>query len=42
MISGYNMNIFMTGYFIKNCEQNGTPVGAGTPNEQTPIGNPCN
>jgi hypothetical protein len=24
------------------CEQNGTTKGAGTPNEQTPIGNPCN
>lgn len=24
------------------CEQNGTTIGAGTPNAQTPIGNPCN
>jgi hypothetical protein len=24
------------------CEQNGTQIEAGTPNEQTPIGNPCN
>jgi hypothetical protein len=24
------------------CEQNGTTIGAGTPNEQTQIGNPCN
>ena len=24
------------------CEQNGTVIGAGTPNEQNPIGNPCN
>jgi hypothetical protein len=24
------------------CEQNGSTIGAGTPNAQTPIGNPCN
>jgi len=24
------------------CEQTGNPVGSGTPNEQTPIGQPCN
>lgn len=24
------------------CEQNGWAIGAGTPNEQTPIGDPCN
>lgn len=24
------------------CEQNGTTINTGTPNEQTPIGNPCN
>ena len=24
------------------CEQNGTPMGQGTPNQQNPIGQPCN
>ncbi|WP_310555469.1 hypothetical protein [Flavobacterium sp.] len=24
------------------CEQNGTPIGQGTPNQQNPIGQPCN
>ncbi|AWG20892.1 hypothetical protein FFWV33_04715 [Flavobacterium faecale] len=24
------------------CEQNKTVIGAGTPNEQSPVGNPCN
>jgi len=24
------------------CEQNGTPIGQGTPNHQNPIGQPCN
>lgn len=24
------------------CEQNGTPIGQGTPNQQNPMGQPCN